>query len=145
MRSEQERFQVKGVLCKVNPYDAAHHLAKALRESAEFTAYREAQAALKNDSSARSMLIDFRNQQLSLQKQQLSGLEISPEQKKKLERLYQVITMNLTVKRFLEAEYRLGVLMGDIHKVIAEASADLVDPALLGLSGDDEDDEAEEV
>lgn len=128
----------------MNPYDAVHLLAKALRESAEFTGYREAQAALKSDPSARSMLIDFRNQQLSLQKQQLSGLELSPEQEKKLEKLYQVITMNLTVKHFLEAEYRLGVLMGDIHKAIAEASADLIDPELLGLFGDNDDDEEDE-
>jgi cell fate (sporulation/competence/biofilm development) regulator YlbF (YheA/YmcA/DUF963 family) len=121
----------------MNPYDAARNLSRALRESAELTAYREAQVALKNDPSARSMLIDFRGQQLNLQRQQLAGLEIAPDQEDKLEKLYQVITMNLAVKRFFEAEYRLGVIMGDIHKIIAEATAELIDPELLGLSGDD--------
>jgi cell fate (sporulation/competence/biofilm development) regulator YlbF (YheA/YmcA/DUF963 family) len=129
----------------VNPYDAAHRLARALQESTEFTGYREAQAALKSDPGAREMLMDFRAQQLNLQRQKLSGLELAPEQEEKLEKLYHVITMNLTIKHFLEAEYRLGVLMGDIHKVIGEASAELIDPALLGLFGFNEEDEEEEI
>ena len=126
----------------MNPYDAAHLLAKTMRESQEFKDFRDAQAGLKNDQSAREMLNDFRSQQFNLQRQKLSGLEIAPEQEDKLEKLYQVISMNLTIKRFLEVEYRLGVLIGDIQKIITEAAGELIDPEMFGLSG--EEDEGEE-
>jgi cell fate (sporulation/competence/biofilm development) regulator YlbF (YheA/YmcA/DUF963 family) len=115
----------------MNPYDAAHRLAKALRESAELQEYSEAQKLMLDDSAAREMLIDFRKEQFRLQKQKLSGLEIAPEQGEKLERLFEVLNLNLTVKRFLDAEFRFSRLIGDIQNIIGEATADLIDPALL--------------
>ena len=121
----------------MNPYDAAHLLAKALRESTELKTFKEAWEALKDDQTAREMLRDFRGQQFNLQKQRLSGLEVAPEQEEKLEKLYQVIGMNLTIRRFLEAEQRLGVLLGDIQKIIAEATGELIDPELLGITAED--------
>ncbi len=128
----------------MNVYDAAHALARALKESAELKNFQEAQALLKNDPSAREMLMDFRKQQLNLQRQKLAGLEIAPEQEEKLEKLSQIIGMNLTIKRFLEAEYRAGVLLQDIQKIIAEAAGSLFDPDLLGLSGLDELDQEDD-
>ncbi len=126
----------------MNPYDAANNLAKALGQSKEYQDFQEAQITLKGDSSAREMLIDFRTEQLNLQRQQMSGVEVAPEQEEKMEKLYQVISMNLTLKRYLEAEYRLGVLLQDIQKIIAEATGDLFDPELFGvpdeLTGEDE-------
>ncbi|NLA12171.1 MAG: YlbF family regulator [Firmicutes bacterium] len=128
----------------MNPYDAAHRLTKALRESAELKEYSEAQKVMVNDSAAREMLIDFRKEQFLLQRQKLSGLEIAPEQNEKLERLYEVLNLNLTVKRFLEAEFRFSRLIGDIQSIIGEATAELIDPELLeqlSESWGDEDDE----
>ena len=122
----------------MNVYDAAHALAKALKESAELVSFQEAQSQVKNDPSAKDMLVDFRAQQLALQRQQFSGLEIAPEQEEKLEKLYQVISMNLAIKRFMEAEYRAGVLLQDIQKIIAESTGALLDPELLGMPGLDE-------
>ncbi len=84
-----------------------------------------------DDSAAREMLIDFRKEQFRLQKQKLSGLEIAPEQGEKLERLFEVLNLNLTVKRFLDAEFRFSRLIGDIQNIIGEATAELIDPALL--------------
>lgn len=122
----------------MNVYDAAQVLSKALKESTELKNFQEAQLRLKNDSSAREMLMDFRKEQFNLQRQQLSGLEIAPQQEEKLERLGQVITLNLTIKQFLEAEYRAGVLLQDVQKIIAEATGALLDPEILGFPGLDE-------
>lgn len=128
----------------MNPYDASHALAKALRESSEYTSFQEARDALKGDQSARNMLVDFRTQQFNLQKQKLSGLEIAPEQEDKLEKLFQVISLNLTLKHFMEAEYRLNVLLQDVQNIIAEVTGDLFDPELFGLPDMDDFEETEE-
>jgi cell fate (sporulation/competence/biofilm development) regulator YlbF (YheA/YmcA/DUF963 family) len=117
----------------MNPYDAANALAKALRESPEFKELKDVQAVLKTDDSARKMLLDFRCEQLELHKQQMQGVEVSSEQEEKLEKLFQVINMNTHIKRFLQAEYRVAVLLQDIHKIIGEASSEVFDPELMAL------------
>ena len=78
----------------MNPYDAAHSLAKALRESPEFKEYAGAQDLLAEDSSAREMLLDFRKEQFRLQRQKLSGLEVAPEQLEKYS--FEFTNLNLT-------------------------------------------------
>jgi cell fate (sporulation/competence/biofilm development) regulator YlbF (YheA/YmcA/DUF963 family) len=125
----------------MNPYDAAHNLAKALRESQDFKDLKDAQTALKADESARKMLLDFRNEQLELQKQKLSGVEVAPEQEEKLEKLFEVVNMNTTIRHFLQAEYRVAVLLQDIHKTIGEATSEIIDPELMALPDEFEEDE----
>ncbi len=117
----------------MNPHDSAHLLAKALRESTDFKELKDVQKVLKTDQSARSMLLDFRAEQLEMQKQQLSGLEVAPEQEEKLEKLFEVINMNTIIKRFLQAEYRVAVLLQDVHKIIGEATSEILDPELMAL------------
>ncbi|MDW7738909.1 MAG: YlbF family regulator [Bacillota bacterium] len=125
----------------MNPYDAAHNLAKALRESQDFKDLKDTQTALKADESARKMLLDFRNEQLELQKQKLSGVEVAPEQEEKLEKLFEVVNMNTTIRHFLQAEYRVAVLLQDIHKTIGEATSEIIDPELMALPDEFEEDE----
>lgn len=130
----------------MNPYDAARQLTRALQNSSELKEYSEAQKLIAEDSAAREMLIDFRKEQFRLQKQELAGLEVAPEQREKLEKLFEVLNLNLTVKRFLDAEFRFSRLMGDIQGIIGEATADLIDPTLLQKFSEalsDEDDEAD--
>lgn len=115
----------------MNPYDAGHNLARSIRQSPEYIAFKEAKEQLKSEPSAREMLLDFRQQQFKLQKQLLAGLEIAPEQQEKIEKLYQVISLNLFVKHYIDAEHRLSILMRDVHKIIAEAVELLYDPELL--------------
>ena len=134
----------KGVCPIMNPYNAVHALAAALRQSEEYKNYKEAQEALKNDPSAKNMLLDFRRQQLQLQKQQLSGISLAPEQVEKMKKLYEIISLNLIVRRFLEAEHRLLTLFQDIQKIIAEVTGEVFDPELLGLDEIDENSEGSE-
>ncbi len=115
----------------MNPYDAAHNLAKALRESSEFKEMKEAQAALKTDDSAKKMLLDFRAEQLKMHKQQLAGIEISPGYKEKLEKLFEVVNMNVLIKRLLDAEYKVAILLQDIQKIINEANNEIYDKELI--------------
>ena len=126
----------------MNPYDLANNLAGAIRRAPEYAAFKEAQNVIKQDAGALEMLTDFRRQQLQLQKQQLAGLEIAPEQQEKLQKLSEILSMNLTIKRYLEAEYRLTILMHDIQKIVLEPFGELIDPALLDL-GEKDDKEKE--
>ncbi len=125
----------------MNPYDAAHRLAKALRDSPEFKEMKEAQEALKAESSAKKMVIDFRNKQLELQKQKLSGIEVSKEQEEIVEKLLEVVNMNMIAKRFLQAEYKIAVLLQDVQNIISEAANEIFDAELLGIPDENGDQE----
>ncbi len=118
----------------MNPYDLAHQLSKTLQNSSQFVSFKQAQDKIKSDPSALEMLVDFKRQQLQLQRQMMAGLEIAPEQEEKLERLHSILNMNLHIKEFMEAEYRLAVLMRDIEKIIADSLTGLVDPELFSTS-----------
>ncbi|NMA91857.1 MAG: YlbF family regulator [Firmicutes bacterium] len=116
----------------MNPYDLAHRLSKALKDSPQFANIRRAQEKIKGDPGAREMLMDFRNKQLQLQRQIIAGQEVTKEQEKELEKLHSIINMNLHVKEFIEAEYRLGTLMKDMEKIITDSVRGLIDPELFG-------------
>jgi len=46
---------------------------------------------------------------------------MSLEKMEALEKSSEILTLNPTIREFLEAEYQLGVVMGDIHKILGEA------------------------
>jgi len=125
----------------MNPYDAAHNLAKALRESPQFKEMKEAQAAMKTDDTGKKMLLDFRAEQVKMYKKQLSGIEPSAEEKKKIENLYEVVNMNVLIKRLLDAEYKVSTLLHDIQKIISEANDEIYDQELIQLPEEEAGDE----
>ncbi len=120
----------------MNPYNAAHALAKALRESPEFKEMKEAQEAVKADISAKEMLLDFRKEQFSIHKQQLSGVEVSQDQKEKLEKLFDVVNMNTLIKQLLNAEYKVSVMLQDIQNIISDANKEIYDKELVNTTED---------
>ncbi len=105
----------------MNVYDYAHSLAKAIKLSPEYASFKECQDKLEKDQGAKEMLTDFRKSQLELQKQKISGLEVAPEQEKRLTQRWEIINLNLIVKEYLEAEYRFSVLLTDVQRIIGEA------------------------
>ncbi|NLC10849.1 MAG: YlbF family regulator [Firmicutes bacterium] len=124
----------------MNVYDRAHALARAIKESPQLKKYQEAKERLDKDSAAKEMLTDFRKKQMEMQKQKLSGLEISEEQKERLSKLYEIINMNLTVKNFLGAENQLLVMVQDIYKIIGEPLADTLGQGLSPLEKENDED-----
>ncbi len=121
----------------MNPYDAAHTLAKAIRESNELKELKAAREALKADETAKNMLKDFRKEQIDLQHKKMTGLEIPKESEEKLARLFEVVNMNNLVKRYMDAEYRIAIMMDDVQKIISEATAEIIDSDLMKLAEDE--------
>ncbi len=105
----------------MNPHDAAHALAGALKKSPEFSAFKEARDKLKEDKVAEGILNDLREIQLELQELHLEGKDISGESDERYKKLSDAASFNLTVKAYVEAEYRFAILMMDIQKIIGDA------------------------
>lgn len=104
----------------MNVYDAAHQLARALSECTEYKEFSKVQEELKNDPQSEKMLKDLRAKQWELYSLMAAG-KPTEEAEKNLENLYNIISYNSVVSRYLEAEQRFTVIIADVQKIIAKA------------------------
>lgn len=104
----------------MNPYDRAHELARALRESESFQAMKAAKEKLEPDEQARRMLDDFHLKQLEFEHRRLLGQEPSYDEQESLRKLYEILQLHDGVRSYLMAEYQLGTVFQDVQKILGD-------------------------
>lgn len=114
----------------MNIYDKAHDLAKALKESEEVTEISSAMSMIETDPEGKKMLEDFRERQMELQQRMMSGDMPSPEEMEKMEKTFDVLTLNLNIRRLFEAERRLSVIIEDVNKIISDSLQHVYGPTM---------------
>lgn len=105
----------------MNIYDKAHDLAKAMKDSQEVQEITAAVKLIDADPESKRMLDDFRNRQNELQQRMMSGDMPSPEEMEKMEKQFEVLSLNLNIRRLFDAEQRLSVIIQDVNKIIADS------------------------
>lgn len=105
----------------LNVYDKAYELKRALMDSIEVKEYKEAAEKIKSNSTNKKMIEDLRNKQMEIQAMQFSGKQPEKEKLDQLEKLYSIISFNSDINRFLQCEYKFGITLNDITKIISEA------------------------
>jgi cell fate (sporulation/competence/biofilm development) regulator YlbF (YheA/YmcA/DUF963 family) len=120
----------KGV-SSMNVYDCAHALAKAIKTSPEFKQFKKAGEKIQKDASAKKMLTDLRKAQLELQKQKMSGLEVAPDQEKRLSQMFEVVNLNQVVKEYMETEYRFSIILTDIQDIISRSMENIINAGIF--------------
>jgi cell fate (sporulation/competence/biofilm development) regulator YlbF (YheA/YmcA/DUF963 family) len=110
----------------MNPYDIAHQLATALNTSEEYRAFIAAKEKVKTDAANTKMLADFQLKQFELQQLQMLGQEISQDKQQELERSYSLLSLNPSIKEYLEAEFRFSRLINDVQKILADGIQEAV-------------------
>lgn len=109
----------------MNIYDKARELAQAIKGSGEFLQAKEAKQAIDADPDSKRMLDDFRAKQLELQSRLMTGERPAQEEMENMEKLYEVISLNLNIRRLMEAEKRLSVIFEDVQKILGESLQEL--------------------
>ncbi len=109
---------------KMNVYDCANELARALRSSREFQKMQEAAAALGKDSEAKKMVDEFL--QLSQEVEIAKYQKQEPDQAKtdKIQKLYGILSLNSEAMEYLNAFMRFQMMMADISKSISDVVKD---------------------
>ena len=102
-------------------YDKAHELARDLKGSDEYKEYQKAKQTVQDNEAAMSILEDYRKKQLAYEMSFLAGTEVDPEKKQELEKIAELVNMHGAVRRFIEAEQRILVMMSDIQRILIEA------------------------
>ncbi|MXO81010.1 YlbF family regulator [Paenibacillus sp. OT2-17] len=114
----------------MNIYDKAHDLAKALKESKEVEEITSAMKLIETDPEAKKMLDDLRERQMEVQQRMMSGDMPPQEEMEKMEKLFEVLSLNLNIRRLFDAERRLSVIIEDVNKIIADSLQDLYGSSL---------------
>ncbi|MFW5986198.1 MAG: YlbF family regulator, partial [Halanaerobiales bacterium] len=99
-------------------YSTAHKLAREIKNSDEYSDYREIREKIMDDEKSREMLEDYQQEQMRVQSKKMSGKELTEEDKEKLENLREIIEINSDIKNYLEAEYRVSVLLNDLQEIL---------------------------
>ncbi|MRN52989.1 YlbF family regulator [Paenibacillus sp. 19GGS1-52] len=109
----------------MNVYDKAHDLARAIKESSEVADITSAMKLVDADPDSKRMLDNFRQSQLDLQQQMMTGEMPPPEEMEKMEKLFEVLNLNLGIRRLFDAERRLSVVIEDVNKIITDSLSQL--------------------
>ena len=99
-------------------YDLANNLAKELKESEEYKKYLKKRKKVLSNEKTKEMLLDFQEEQMKLQAKKMSGEDLNEEDTEKLEELRELIDLNSDIKEYLQAEYRVNILLNDIQKIV---------------------------
>jgi cell fate (sporulation/competence/biofilm development) regulator YlbF (YheA/YmcA/DUF963 family) len=104
----------------INVYDAAHNLAKAIKNSEEYNQYEEIKNLVSGNEELSGMLNDFQSKQFEIQAKQMSGEGIGDEMMEQIQSLYGIMMQDPTAAQYLQAEIRFSLMMNDIYKILGD-------------------------
>jgi len=104
----------------MNVYDAAHNLAKAIKDSDEYSQYEEIKNTVSGNEELATILNDFQGKQFEIQAKQMNGEEIGDEMMGQIQSLYGIMMQDPTAAQYLQAEIRFSLMMNDIYKILGD-------------------------
>ena len=110
----------------MNPYDKCHELAKAIKESREYTEYKQIKEEIQAVPDLKGKIEEFEKIRYEEQVLALQGEKQNEEKMKKLQELYTILVQNEKVKDYFDKEVRFNVLIADVNKIIGEAIKDVL-------------------
>ncbi len=111
----------------MNFYDKVHELARCLKETQEYKEYIKLKNELKSDTTNYNILKDFKEKQKEHQMMYISGKEIAKEQQDEMQNLYSILIQNEKIRKLLESEMKIDVMLADMQKIMGDAIKEIVE------------------
>ena len=105
----------------MNVYDLAHDLARAIRESGEFSEFDKLRKEVDQDPESSAMLKEFQELQMQLQAAQFTGSQPDQNVMNRIQSLSTMIMAKPLAARYLQAQGALSVMMNDVFQIIGES------------------------
>ena len=112
-------------------YSKAHELAREIRESEEYQTYTRLKETVFSDDTNRTLLTEYKKMQTRLQMAAIAKASGQEEEMQRFSQLTALLFANQEVSAYLLAEMRLQQTVGDIFKILTDASG--LDFQLPGL------------
>ena len=106
----------------MNPYDQAHELARALKESEEYREYMRLKGVAYDDGTNKALLDEYKRLQFRLQAKLAAGETMPPDDMQRLQQIGALLQFNPDVSAFLMAEFRFQRMLSDIFKILADVA-----------------------
>lgn len=106
----------------MNPYDQAHALARAMKESEEYREYQRLKEIAYQDSTNRALLEEYKRLQYRLQAKAVTGESLPQDDMTRLTQIGTLLQFNSDVSAYLVAELRFQRMLADIFKILADVA-----------------------
>lgn len=106
----------------MNPYDQAHALARALKESEEYREYMRLKETAYDDGTNKALLDEYKKLQFRLQAKMAAGETLPEEDFQRLQQIGTLLQFNPDVSAYLMAEFRFQRMLSDIFKILADVA-----------------------
>ena len=106
----------------MNPYDQAHALARALKESEEYREFQRLKEAAYDDATNKALLDEYKKLQFRLQAKAAAGESLPPDDMQRLTQIGALLQFNPDVSAYLMAEFRFQRMLSDIFKILADVA-----------------------
>ena len=116
----------------MNPYDQAHALARALKESEEYREYARLKAVAYDDGTNKALLDEYKKLQFRLQARMAAGETLPEDDYQRLQQIGTLLQFNPDVSAYLMAEFRFQRMLSDIFKILADVAGVNLDMLVQG-------------
>ena len=106
----------------MNPYDQAHALARALKDSEEYREYARLKEIAYDDGTNKALLDEYKRLQFRMQAKLASGETMPEEDFQRLQQIGALLQFNQDVSAYLVAEFRFHRMLSDIFKILADVA-----------------------
>jgi len=106
----------------MNPYDQAHALARALKDSEEYREYTRLKAVAYDDNTNKTLLDEYKRLQFKMQARLAAGERMPEEELQRLQQIGALLQFNPDVSAYLMAEFRFQRMLSDIFKILADVA-----------------------
>lgn len=111
----------------MNFYDKIHELVRSFRETDEYKGYIELKSKIKENKEEYEMIKDFKEKQREHQIRIINGEKINEDAQASMQNLYSIIIQKEDLRKLLECEMKLDVLLADMQKIMAEGIKEIVE------------------
>ena len=106
----------------MNPYDQAHALARALKESEEYREFMRLKETAYDDATNKALLDEYKKLQFRLQAKAAAGESLPQDDMQRLTQIGALLQFNPDVSAYLMAEFRFQRMLSDIFKILADVA-----------------------
>ncbi|NLX82490.1 MAG: YlbF family regulator [Clostridiales bacterium] len=103
-------------------YDAAHALAKQIKESEEVREYQRLKEIVEESETTRALIKEYKRLQMAVQMAAMSGSQLPSEEMSRFQQISSLLYAGTDTSQYLMAEMRLQQSLADIYNIIAKAS-----------------------
>lgn len=108
-------------MTNTNPYDKAHELARAIKNSPVYQDYVAAKNRVELNPAASEKILSFRNRQLEINRAQLMGEQVSPEKVSEVANEFARLNTDQEMADFFRAEANFIQMFNDVQEIIHQA------------------------